>query len=80
MLFKIDDKELSWMYYIGTARAAAVTEELYNSLHTPDGKPIDDPEVVKSLVDLHIKQVKAEVDLIKTAAEERRGKDDHYTR
>jgi hypothetical protein len=80
MLFKIDDRELSWIYYIATSRAAQVTEELYNSLHTQDGKPIDDPEAVKLLVDLHMKKVKAEVDLIKTAAEERSGKDDHYIR
>jgi hypothetical protein len=80
MLFKIDDKELSWMYYIATSRAALITEDLYNSLHTQDGKPIDDLELVKYIVDTHMKKVKAEVDLIKTAAEERRGEDDHYTR
>jgi hypothetical protein len=80
MLIPIDDKELSWLYFLGTSRAAIITESLYDALHNNSGQPIDDVDIVKSIVDSHIKQIKAELEIIKTAAEERRGGDDHYIR
>ena len=55
-------------------------EELYESIHDSQGNPIEDYETVKLKVDEAIKKVRLEVDIIKTAAQEKLGGDDHYIR
>ena len=71
-------KELSECYFRGTSRASMVLEELYEALHDKDGNPVEDMDFVKLKVDEAIKKVRLEVDIIKTAAQEKRGDDDHY--
>lgn len=72
------DKELSECYFRGTSRAGRVLEELYEDLHDALGNPIDDIDLVSLKVNDAIKKVRLEVDIIKTAVEEKSKKDDHY--
>jgi hypothetical protein len=57
-----------------------IIEELYEAIHDNQGNPIEDYETVKLKVDEAIKKVRLEVDIIKTAAQEKLGGDDHYIR
>ena len=78
MLLPMTDKELSECYFRGTSRAGRVMEELYEDLHDALGNPIDDIDLVSLKVNDAIKKVRLEVDIIKTAVEEKSKKDDHY--
>lgn len=78
MLLPMTDKELSECYFRGTSRAGRVLEELYEDLHDSLGNPIDDIDLVSLKVNDAIKKVRLEVDIIKTAVEEKSKKDDHY--
>ena len=69
MLLPMTKEELSSCYFKGTSRAALIMEELYEAIHTNQGDPIED-----------YKKVRLEVDIIKTAAQEKQGGDDHYIR
>lgn len=80
MLLPMTKQELSSCYFKGTSRAALIMEELYESIHDSQGNPIEDYETVKLKVDEAIKKVRLEVDIIKTAAQEKLGGDDHYIR
>lgn len=71
-------KELSECYFKGVSRAITVLETLYEDLHDNSGNPLDDFETVKQKAADAIKHVRAELDIIKTAAEEKQGNDDHY--
>ena len=78
MLLPMTDKELSECYFRGTSRAGRVMEELYEDLHDSLRNPIDDIDLVNLKVNDAIKKVRLEVDIIKTAVEEKSKKDDHY--
>lgn len=80
MLLPMTKEELSRCYFKGTSRAALIMEELYEAIHDTKGNPIEDYDIVKQYVDEAIKKVRLEVDIIKTAAQEKLGGDDHYIR
>lgn len=80
MLLPMTREELSGCYFKGTSRAAIIMEELYEAIHTQQGEPIEDYETVKQHVDEAIKKVRLELDIVKTAAQEKQGGDDHYIR
>jgi hypothetical protein len=80
MLLPMTKEELSGCYFKGTSRAALIMEELYEAIHDTKGSPIEDYDTVKQYVDEAIKKVRLELDIIKTAAQEKQGGDDHYIR
>lgn len=80
MLLPMTKQELSGCYFRGASRAELVLEKLYEDIHDDQGNPIEDYEKVKLKVDEAIKNVRLELDIIKTAAQEKQGGDDHYIR
>lgn len=78
MLLPMTDKELSECYFRGTSRASRVLEELYEELHDSLGNPVADIDFVSLKLNEMIKKVRLELDIIKTAVEEKSKKDDHY--
>jgi hypothetical protein len=66
----MDSNKLSELYFLATSFVQSITTELYESMHTNSGEPITDQEIIKSKVDAYVKNVRAEVDLIRRAVQE----------
>ncbi len=66
----MDQEQLSDIYFIATSRVVDVTQALYEKLHTSNGMPEMSEEVVRKTITDTIKEIRSELDLIKTAVAE----------
>tara|TARA_R100000951_G_scaffold60223_2_gene50642 strand:- start:8208 stop:8429 length:222 start_codon:yes stop_codon:yes gene_type:complete len=66
----MDQQKLSDLYFTATSRVVDVTQALYEKLHTTKGLPECDEEMVRKTITDTIKEIRSELDLIKTAVAE----------
>ena len=66
----MDKNELSRLYSVATSRAHDVIDELYENLHKRNGEPKDTEAQVILETSKVIRQIRSEIDLIKTAVAE----------
>ena len=66
----MNDKQLSDLYFTATSRVVDVAQNLYERLHTQKGFPETDEELVRKMITETIKEIRSELDLIKTAVAE----------
>lgn len=66
----MNDKSLSRCYSDATARIHTITTLLYEDLHTKEGTPIRDSSCVKRLTQECLKDIREEIDFIRTASKE----------
>jgi hypothetical protein len=66
----MDNKKLSALYYTSTSRVIDVAQSLYESLHNYKGTPVTDEELVRKMITNAVKEIRSELDLIKTAVSE----------
>jgi 1-acyl-sn-glycerol-3-phosphate acyltransferase len=58
------------MYSLACINAHKLLDELYESVHTPDGDPLVTPEEIKSVRQKYLAKIRHELDLIQSASEE----------
>ena len=63
-------QDLSKAYFTSTSRVIDLMQNLYDVLHDHRGKPIDEKDTVSRLTNEHLKEIRSELDLIKTAVSE----------
>jgi len=63
-------QDLSKAYFTSTSRVIDLMQNLYDVLHDHRGKPIDEKDTVCRLTNEHLKEIRSELDLIKTAVSE----------
>lgn len=63
-------KKLSEMYCLACINAHKLLDELYESVHTPDGDPLITPEEVKSVRQRYLAKIRHELELIQSASDE----------
>jgi len=63
-------QDLSKAYFTSTSRVIDLMQNLYDVLHDHSGKPIDEKDTVSRLTNEHLKEIRSELDLIKTAVSE----------
>ena len=66
----MNEKQLSDLYFTATSRVVDVAQNLYERLHTQKGFPETDEELVRKMITETIKEIRSELDLIKTAVAE----------
>ena len=66
----MDSAELSRMYNIACLRSHQVVTDAYEKLHDNKGEPIRDPELVKEIITLTIKEIRTEFSLVSVAVQE----------
>jgi hypothetical protein len=66
----MDNKKLSELYYTSTSRVIDVAQSLYEKLHNYKGRPVTDDEEVRKMITNAVKEIRSELDLIKTAVAE----------
>lgn len=66
------EDRLSELYHLACSRSQEVLVELYEDLHDKDGQPIkhEDLDLVKSLIQQSVKEIRTELSLINSAIEE----------
>lgn len=66
------EDRLSELYHLACARSQEVLVELYEDLHDKDGQPMkyEDLDLVKSLIQQSVKEIRTELSLINSAIEE----------
>jgi hypothetical protein len=64
------DQDLSKAYYTSTSRVIDLMQNLYDVLHHNNGNPINEKDLVCRLTNEHLKEIRSELDLIKTAVAE----------
>ncbi len=69
-------EQLSDLYFKATSRVVDVSQALYEKLHTIKGHPQTDEEMVRKTITDSIKEIRSELDLIKTAVAE---SNEHYS-
>lgn len=62
--------QLSHKYYLACKRVSDVAEKLYEDIHTNGGHPITDEDVIRKKITDAIKEIRSELDLIKSAIAE----------
>ena len=62
--------KLSGMYSLACINAHKLLDELYESVHTPDGDPLITPEEVKSVRQRYLAKIRHELELIQSASDE----------
>ena len=72
----MDNKKLSELYFTSTSRVTDVAQTLYEKLHNYKGIPETDEEQVRKMITNAVKEIRSELDLIKTAVAET---NEHYT-
>ena len=72
----MDNKKLSELYFTSTSRVTDVAQTLYEKLHNYKGIPVTDEELVRKMITNAVKEIRSELDLIKTAVAET---NEHYT-
>jgi len=73
----MNQEQLSDLYFKATSRVIDVSQDLYEKLHTQKGFPQADEEVVRKMITDATKEIRSELDLIKTAVAEI---NEYYTR
>jgi hypothetical protein len=73
----MNEQQLSDLYFTATSRVVDVAQSLYERLHTQKGFPETDEELVRKMITETIKEIRSELDLIKTAVAEI---NEHHTR
>ena len=73
----MNEQQLSDLYFTATSRVVDVAQNLYERLHTQKGFPETDEELVRKMITETIKEIRSELDLIKTAVAEI---NEHHTR
>lgn len=63
----MDKNELSRLYSVATDRAHDLIDELYENLHKEDGEPKDTEAQVILETSKVVRQLRSEIDLIKSA-------------
>ncbi len=63
-------EELSRLYNLSCLNAHKLIDELYESVHTPNGDPVVDPVEIKYIRQTFLYKIRQELELITTAAEE----------
>lgn len=66
----MDKETLSKIYYTSTTRVMDVMEKLYEDLHGPTGTPKYHEDEIRKMITDTIKEVRSELDYIKTAVAE----------
>lgn len=66
----MNQEQLSDLYFTATSRVVDVSQGLYEKLHTQKGFPETDEELVRKMITDTIKEIRSELDLIKTAVAE----------
>jgi len=66
----MNPNKLSKMYSLACINAHKLLDELYESVHTPDGDPLVTPEEIKSVRQKYLAKIRHELDLIQSASEE----------
>lgn len=66
----MNPNKLSEMYSLACINAHKLLDELYESVHTPDGDPLITPEEVKSVRQKYLARIRHELDLIQSASDE----------
>lgn len=67
---KINDKELSRIFFVATDRIQDAGGNLYELLHDREGRPVKDINTVLDAIAKVRRSINIELDLIKTALEE----------
>ncbi len=62
--------KLSELYSLACLNAHALLDELYESVHTPDGDPLINPEDVKQVRQKFLAKIRHELELINAASDE----------
>lgn len=63
-------EKLSEMYNLACLNAHKLLDELYESVHTPDGDPLVTPEEIKSVRQKYLAKIRYELELIQSASDE----------
>lgn len=63
-------EKLSQLYNLSCLNAHSLLDELYESIHTPEGDPKVTPEEIKSIKQSFLTKIRQELELIQTAADE----------
>jgi hypothetical protein len=66
----MNPKKLSEMYNLACINAHDLLDELYESVHTPDGDPLVTPEEIKSVRQKYLARIRHELELIQSASDE----------
>lgn len=66
----MNPNKLSEMYNLACINAHKLLDELYESVHTPDGDPLITPEEVKSVRQKYLAKIRHELELIQSASDE----------
>lgn len=66
----MNPNKLSEMYSLACINAHKLLDELYESVHTPDGDPLITPEEIKSVRQKYLARIRHELDLIQSASDE----------
>lgn len=66
----MNPNKLSEMYSLACINAHKLLDELYESVHTPDGDPLVTPEEIKSVRQKYLAKIRHELDLIQSASDE----------
>ena len=61
--------KLSELYSLACLNAHALLDELYESVHTPDGDPLINPEDVKQVRQKFLAKIRHELELINAASD-----------
>jgi hypothetical protein len=70
----MNPEKLSELYSLSCLNAHKLLDELYESVHTPDGDPLVTSEEVKSIKQKFLAKIRHELELIQSAADEADGK------
>jgi len=63
-------EKLSEMYNLACLNSHELLDELYESVHTPEGDPKVTPEEIKSIRQKFLAKIRHELELIQSAADE----------
>lgn len=63
-------EEISRLYNLSCLNAHDILNELYESVHTPDGDPLVDPIEIKYIRQKFLAKIRQELELIQSAADE----------
>lgn len=63
-------QKLSELYCLACSNAHKLLDELYESVHNPDGTPIVSSEEVKSVRQKFLAKIRHELELIQSASDE----------
>jgi len=63
-------QKLSELYCLACYNAHELLDELYESVHLPDGSPLVDPSEVKSVRQRYLMKIRQELELIQSASDE----------